>query len=300
MKRSFPHLAVLLVAVLVLSAARADIVCGTWNLKWFPSGRAEHRGEPAAEAATVRAAAKTLAAGIDATNPSGQDGVILFLQELRDLDTCTNLVAVLGRTNLVVAAVSGFRERDRRMGWQQCGIVTSLPVIDASWSRWRRAHSVVPPRGYAYALLDGGTDGLVACFCVHLKSNYGATTPTEAHENALKRETCAEELATLAKKLKSPDGRKVKRIVVAGDFNTDSFADEFKGEATFATLEEAVFTSCFEGAKPEARNTHPGAGKFAGGTLDYVLYRGFKEQTALRIISGAPVSDHNAVFVRLR
>ena len=44
----------LLSAILSLCA----VLCGTWNLKWYPSGRAEHRASPRVEAANEADAAK--------------------------------------------------------------------------------------------------------------------------------------------------------------------------------------------------------------------------------------------------
>ena len=55
-----------------------------------------------------------------------------------------------------MAAVSEFREHDNRLGWQQCGIASTLPVLDAGFSYWKRPRKIFPPRGYAYAILDGG------------------------------------------------------------------------------------------------------------------------------------------------
>ena len=56
------------------------------------------------------------------------------------------------------------------------------------------------PRGYAYALLDGGKEGRIACFCVHLKSNYGATKQETRAQNAQKREIVAKQMVDLTKK----------------------------------------------------------------------------------------------------
>ena len=40
------------------------LVAGTWNLKWFPSGRAEHRASERVEAANIADAADVVRKGL--------------------------------------------------------------------------------------------------------------------------------------------------------------------------------------------------------------------------------------------
>ena len=96
-----------------LFAVLAAVVVGTWNGNWFPSGRAEHRANPAVEAATTRAAGKMLAEGLKAVDPQGTNDVILCLHEIRGPKAASNLVARIGRKGLKVVIVSGYRRRDR-------------------------------------------------------------------------------------------------------------------------------------------------------------------------------------------
>lgn len=284
--------------LLTAPAVRAGVLTGTWNLRWFPSGRAEHRASQRVEAATIQDAADVVRDGISSRRRPG-DHVILFFQELRDEAACSNLVACIGMTNLSVASVSAYREFDRRLGWQQEGIVSDLPVVDANFSYWRRSKKVLPPRGCTYALLDGGEDGLVACYCVHLKSNYGANKPEIRNLNTMKRELAAEQFLSMVKKPSAPDGRPVARVLLAGDFNTDPFSRQFEGERTTAMLAEAGFSNCFAGVPPTGRGTHPGNTRYPDSTLDFIFHRGFAAQTGCSLSPAVPLSDHRMVWLRL-
>jgi len=268
------------------------VLVGSWNLKWFPSGRAEHRAKPEVEARTTGEAAAVVRAGIGT-----EKGVILFFQELRDGTACSNLVARTGVTNLQTAVVSAFREYDRRLGWQQCGIATDLPVLDAHWSYWKHPKRVYPPRGYAYALVDAGKDGLIACYGVHLKSDYGAKTREEAAKNAEKRRVCAEQLVAEAKRVKGPDGRKVRRVLIAGDFNADRYEKDGVDVRTFSTLTDAGFADGWEGAAASERGTHPGRGRWPDTTLDYIFHSGWTRVARRALSPSVPLSDHRMVWM---
>ncbi len=284
-------------ALLAISST-ADVLTGTWNLRWFPSGRAEHRASERVEVAAIQDAGELVREEL-ARNRRPGDNVVLFFQELRDDVACSNLVAAIGDNTLSVASVSAFRDFDRRLGWQQNGIVTDMPVLEASFSYWRRSHKVLPPRGFAYALLDGGSNGLVACYCVHLKSNYGATRQEIRDANRLKRELAMEQFIALSKKLRAPDGREVTHIVLAGDFNTDPFGGVFKGERTIDLLVEAGFVNCFAGMPLETRGTHPGNTRYPDSTLDFIFHRGFSRQSDCLLSPEVPLSDHRMVWLRL-
>ena len=86
------------------------------------------------EAATITAAAKMLAGGLKAVDPAGTNDVILCLNEIRGPKAASNLVAQIGREDLRVAVVSGYRRRDR-FDQQQDVIATTLPVAEAHWSK---------------------------------------------------------------------------------------------------------------------------------------------------------------------
>ena len=271
------------------------VLCGTWNLKWFPSGRAEHRASERVEAANLADAAELIRKGLDVRAATG-GGVVLFFQEMRDGNVFSNLVAAIGWNGLKMASVSSFREHDNRLGWQQCGIASNLPVLDSGFSYWKRPQKVFPPRGYAYALLDGGDDGLIACYCVHLKSDYGATTGEMRRANRRKREVCAEQLVAAAKKLKSPDGRPVRHVLIGGDFNADPSSPRYGDERTAAILIEAGFKDGWGGVPLSERVTHPGSRRNPDSTIDFVYGKGFKACTMHTADPEIPLSDHRMAW----
>ncbi len=273
------------------------VLSGTWNLKWFPSGRAEHRASVRVEAANQADAADVVREGLRTHLREG-DGVVLFFQELRDKDVFSNLVSTIGWDGLKVASVSSFREMDNRLGWQQCGIATTLPVIDSGFSYWKRPRRIFPPRGYAYALLDGGEDGVIACYCVHLKSDYGATKEDIRKANREKREVCAIQLMSMTKRLKAPDGRPVKHVLIGGDFNADPSSPRYGDEKTAATLVEGGFKDAWGGVPLEERVTHPGSRRNPDCTLDFIYYRGFGSCTLRHSAPEVPLSDHRMAWFR--
>jgi len=273
------------------------VLCGTWNLKWFPSGRAEHRASPRVEAANVADAAELVRNGLS-SHMRNDEGVVLFFQELRDGNALSNLVAVIDAKGIKMVSVSAFRERDNRLGWQQCGMASNLPVVDSGFAYWKRPHRVYPPRGYSYALLDGGKEGLIACYCVHLKSDYGATTDELRRANREKREVCAEQIVALAKGLKAPDGRRVSKVLVGGDFNADPSSPRYGEERTAAIMAKGGFRDGWDGVPYEERITHPGTRRNRGTTIDFVYARGFL-QCDLHVASPEiPLSDHRMAWFR--
>ena len=264
------------------------VLAGSWNLKWFPSGRAEHRASPRVEAANIADAAEVIRA-----NLKGR-GRVMFLQEMRDAQSCTNLAKAIGDADLKVAVASAFRDfRDNRLQWQQLGILSDLPVIESEWKYSKKANGLFVPRGYAYALLDGGAEGKIACFCVHLKSNYGARKAAKKKENMLKRESCVRQVLEAAK------GCKADRILIAGDFNSDRFQKAFADERIFALLESAGFMDGWAGADASARGTHPGNARYPDSTLDYVFHKGYRGCASRTLAPAVPVSDHRMFVMDL-
>ena len=221
-------------------------------------------------------------------------GRILFLQEMRDAQSCSNLAAAVGDPGLKVAVASAFRDfRDNRLQWQQLGILTDLPVMESEWRYSSKAERMFVPRGYAYALLDGGKDGRIACFCVHLKSNYGARNPAKRLENMKKREAGMRQVIAAAKRCRAD------KILIAGDFNSDRFQKAFRDERIFSMLEAGGFKDCWEGAPLSERGTHPGNTRYPDSTLDYVFYKGFGCCSSRSLAAEAPVSDHRMLVMSL-
>ena len=278
----------------VLLAVLAAVVVGTWNGNWFPSGRAEHRAHPDVEAATITAAAKMLANGLKAADPAGTNDIILCLNEIRGPKAASNLVAQIGRKDLRVAVISGYRRRDR-FDQQQDVIATTLPVAEAHWSKWKVAGKSTPPRGYAFAavVVDPATTANV--YAVHLKSNYGATTEEIRAANREKR-TLA--IAQVVEQEKPKRGRMKRPVLLAGDMNTDRWRKEFKEEKLFGLLEEAGFVNTLALLPEGRRGTHPSR-TYGDSALDYIFCRGLNPIAPPRIVGNEELSDHNAVFVLL-
>ena len=275
----------------------AAVVVGTWNGNWFPSGRAEHRAHPDVEAATSAAAAKMLAEGLKEVDPEGTNDVILCLNEIRGPRAATNLLAQIGRKDLRMAVISGYRRRDR-FDQQQDVIATTLPVANAHWSKWKGAGKETPPRGYAFAavVIDPATTASV--YAVHLKSNYGATTPELKASNRAKRTVAAQQLV---ESVKPPRGKKRpgSPVIVAGDMNADKWNKNFADEQLLKILEGAGFGNALESLPPKSRGTHPSR-KYGDSALDYVFFRGFSVSGLPRIVPNDGLSDHRALFVLLQ
>jgi endonuclease/exonuclease/phosphatase family metal-dependent hydrolase len=276
-------------------ALLASVTVCTWNGQWFPSGRAEHRAAPEVEAQTIEAAAKMLREGLDKADPSGENDVILCLNEIRGPKTARALCDAIGRTNLAVVAVSGYRRRDR-FDQQQDVIATTLPIVGNGWSRWKNAKADTPPRGYAYAdiIFEPATTARV--YAVHLKSNYGQTTEELARRNRTKRSLA---IAQIVEQEKPKRGKRKRPVVVAGDFNADAWKKEFKADDIFKTLEKAGFLNVLSSLEPEMRITFPRRGKFGESTLDYIMVRNLAVDGRPFVLPAGKVSDHNPVFVVL-
>jgi len=265
----------------------AALIVGTWNGNWFPSGRAEHRAHPDVEAATISAAAKMLAEGLRAVDPLGTNDVILSLCEIRNGEVASNLVAQIGRKGLSVASVSRYRRRDR-FDQQQNVIATTLPVLSADWVRWKGEDDVVPPRGYARAILRLSPSVSAAVYSVHLKANYGSKTPESRESVRVQREISARELLSLERTTRRP-------VIVAGDFNTDCWRREFANEQTVQMFVDAGYGNLMSMLPKGKRGTHPHK-RYGDSTLDYIIVRGLSSTSSSLIVPNDALSDHYAVF----
>lgn len=270
------------------------VIVGTWNGQWFPSGRAEHRANPEVEAATIRAAGGVISNGIARLDAAGTEDVILVVNEMRGPHVTEELAKAIGRTNLNVAVITGYRRRDR-FDMQQDAILTTLPIAGTHWSLWKSESRVQPPRGFACADLVLPSSVTVTVYGVHLKSNYGATTATRRVEDRAKREMAARQLV----QLEQPRRGKARRpVIVAGDFNADKWKRAFADEATFEILESAGFENVLERLPPDRRGTYPNAHR-GDSAFDYIFLRGLALAADPVIGDSESVSDHNPVFVRI-
>lgn len=280
----------------------AAITVGVWNGEWFPSGRAEHRAAPEIEQGAIRAAGRMIREGLNRVDPAGTNDLILCFNEFRrDTDgesVAEMLCREIARTNLRVAVVSGYRRRDR-FDQQQDVIATTLPVVGANWSVWKRMKNPkdVPPRGYAHALLVLEPAVTASVYCVHLKSNYGQTSEAIAKANREKRSRAIEQLLAQEKPRR---GKKPAPMILAGDFNADKWNHAFAKETIFSSLEAAGFVEPLGRLPLERRVTHPGTGRFGDSTLDYIFVRSLDFDGEAAVISAEGVSDHSPVFVNIK
>lgn len=288
------------VAIAALFPANADISCATWNLKCFPSGKYNVRNTPSAEALSIERASVAITYAINEIEGGAlKNRAILFLQEVRDAETCSNLVAACNEPSLSVASVSDFKDSSGISLWQQTAILSTIPVVSSGYEEWSSSNGVKSPRGYAYAVLDADKDGQIMCFSIHLKSNLNLRgNEFGEQENLLKRENSAVQMLSKIKMLKTKFPT-VSKVIVAGDFNTNEDDLAFVSEATLRSFFAAHFSSCFTGLKKNERVTHPGNGQYDDATFDYILFRGFSRKRAVKIFSGTGISDHNIVTVNL-
>ena len=275
----------------MFKAIIAALIVGTWNGNWFPSGRAEHRAHPEVEAATIKAVGAMLRSGIDSLDPMGTNDLVLCFNEIRGPRVARELCSAIGRTNLAVAVVTGYRRRDR-FDQQQDVIMTTLPVADASWSLWKSSKGVRPPRGYAMAKVVVEPAVTSTVYAVHLKSNYGATKEDIKAANREKRRLPVEQLVEMTRGVDSP-------VVIAGDFNADKWRKEFAGETIFSALEDAGYLNLLGLLPKGSRGTHPNR-RWGDSALDYIFVRGLEPLQPPKILPSEDLSDHQPVFSILR
>ena len=293
--------AALLTALCLSGAFARDVVMMTWNMKWFPSGKADLRISPEFERFKVKKAGGMLSAAAADVGYAAGVGLVVMVEEMRDEDVCLDLAEACGIAGLKVAAVSRFRDRGGYPLWQQSAVLSNLRVVEGGYQPWQSEQHVDMPRGFAFAVL-GEDDGLIAAFCVHLKANINHSgAELETQRNIYKREFAAAQILEKLRELRARYGGRLGRVVVAGDFNTNEDDETFVSEATLRSFYGAHFRSCFRGWSKAQRVTHPNpkSGGYPDCTFDYVLYRGFGRGVARKICPGAPISDHNIVGIRL-
>ena len=273
----------------------AALTVGTWNGKWFPSGRAEHRASPAVEAATIEAAGKLLRQAYLKADPSGTNDLILCLNEIRGPAAARKLCTAMGLTNLQVAIVSGYRRRDR-FDMQQDVIATTLPIVSTNWCRWKSVKAETPPRGYAHALIAVSPAVTASVYAVHLKSNYGQKKGAEEALNRAKRLHAVEQIITAEHARR---GAPTYPVIVAGDFNADFAHEAFKEDTLFDLLTKAGYQNTWATVPRSQSATYDGGAKWGKATFDYVFMRGFIQCGYPIAVPAGKLSDHYPVFVTL-
>ena len=265
----------------------ADLTCLTWNMEWFPSGKMNLR-LPAIEPDRITAAAGML---------NKEAPHLLFLQEIRDLAACEALAQALGGNTRTVAC-SAFTDDTGIPTFQQCAILIRTDeqfpppeVISSGFERWRRKGRVVPSRGYAYAVLKIG-QATIACYGVHLKANRSATFKGR-QQDIYNREVAIEQLLVDVKR------HPADHVIIAGDFNTNLDNEAWVSESSLRRLDESGYAHCFPDIPIGDRVTIPAKNGYPDATFDYLFFKGFHLKDPGRIMTGAPISDHNAVVMTL-
>jgi endonuclease/exonuclease/phosphatase family metal-dependent hydrolase len=277
--------------LLFLLTARAlfgvELTCVTWNMCWFPSGEKNLR-LPDVEPGRIAKAAEILGNAL----PD-----ILFLQEIRDQESCEALALAMGN-GARVATCSSFTDESRIPSYQQCAIlirnsarITELQIVSAGFERWKRKGRLVPARGYAYAVFKAGQT-TVACYCLHLKANRSNTFKGQ-QQDIYNREEAIKQLMVATKE------HPADKIVIAGDFNTNLDDAAWVSEASLRHLDETGYAYCFQGVPMSRRVTIPAQKGYPDVTFDHIFFKGFHMKSPGRIVSGVPISDHNAVVVTL-
>ena len=277
----------------------SDVVLVTWNIKWFPSGKADLRISPEFEDFKMRKASGVLTNAIAAVGGTETNRIVICAQELRDRFVAQRLGEMTGFTNLKAVAVSDFADKAGIPIWQQSAILSNMPLVEGGSMPWQSERNVDMPRGFVYAVLGEGEE-LIAVFCVHLKSNLNLSgSEFEIQKNIYKREFAAAQILAKFHEMEPLYGERLKRVVVAGDFNTNEDEETFVSESTLRSFYGAHFRNCFSGRRKHQRITRPASGGYPDATFDYILYRGFGKGIVCRITVGQPISDHNPVSVRL-
>lgn len=300
--RHLRHLAtlVMVAALLPLQVTRADIACATWNLNLFPSRLWNIRASDAVESANIKASAQFLRRTVAPLHNSDNTSLILFLQEIRDEDSCRKLLAATAIAGLKLDVISDFKDETGIAIWQQVSLASTLLLLESGSVPWRASSSVTPHRGYAYAVYDNSPHGTIACFSLHLKSNLNLSGDVrEVQRNILKRELASHQILAKTKELTTKYGNEL-MVILGGDFNTNEDDARFVSEATLRSFYGAHFRNCFTGLAAKDRVTCPAIGRYPDATFDYILYRGFTKMTGRYIFPAAALSDHNLVAIELQ
>ena len=258
----------------------------SWNLNNFPSGVYNLR-KPEAEGLRIGA----VAAKIRKQKPD-----IILLQEVRDSAVCLRLIDSTGDPSLKLIKCSSFTDNSGIPIFQQLAIISRFASSSAIEKRWSTFGVVDPPRGFVAAVLSTHSGKVLVCN-VHLKSNRSTGDPDRSRQlNILKRELASEQLIKFISAVQDT----ISKIIIGGDFNTNTDNPEFLSEATFSTIRNAGFICCFDGIGDVSRRvTWRSTGKYPDATFDSIFARGFKF-IAYPMFIDSEISDHNGVLCTLK
>jgi len=270
-----------------------EVAC--WNMRWFPSGYRTPQ-TPEFEARRIFLTGRHMR----------RQGVpdILFAQEIRNMAVCEQLAKHLQDTAFKPVICSAFTlSGTHEPASLQLAIFSRYPAIEAGFEPWHATDVVFPPRGYAYAVLDIAGD-LVACFNVHLKSNFipeGLDVAQQTVLNRLKRELSSRQLLDKVAALQrtGSQGRPVTRFIIAGDFNMAVNETRFADEKTLRTLLDAGFIHAHDGLEGEEHATLPASPYYPATTFDYILFRGLRQTGTPVVLPAVWISDHREIRTTL-
>jgi endonuclease/exonuclease/phosphatase family metal-dependent hydrolase len=281
--------------IFCLLFAALDSFCGelsvcTWNLEWFPSGSSKGIASKEIEFKRTLLVAETL---------SKLNCDILILQEVRDIQSCEDLVEALKPLKYTISVCTQFKEGfGGGVGLQQIAILSKIPAT-ASWAEnWNSVSISDPPRGFAFASYRIGTND-IGVYGVHLKSNLTRGDVERGRQlNILKRELAAEKVMRHINESPFNSTNQFKVVIVGGDFNTTLDQNEFASERTLTILSDNQFESGYEGVELKQRITIPGKAKYPDATFDNLFVRP-KSISSKPTITPVTVSDHYPVVRRI-
>ena len=272
------------------SDARAErIRLTTWNLKWFPSGASEP-DTPEREAQRISEVGKVL----NDLNPE-----IIFLQDVRDKESCEKLAKQLKQGNYQVLVCSSFMDQaDESIVKKQLAILSKRPALAAGAAEWMSDVRIQVPGGFVFAVIPFGTEK-IGLYSVQLKNNViRGNYERENQLSILKREWSAEHLLRHASSAQLFRTNRVDSTIIAGNFNTTIDQTRFISEKTLRLLEAAGFANGYANVPAQNRVTFPGRGRSADVTFDYIYARD-AAFVAKPEISFSELSDHFPVTVEL-
>ena len=306
-----------LFAILFAAVALADdgVRVAAWNMRWFPSGypvtnvALRTASDVKYESYRINTAARFI---------RRQEADLVLLEEIRSAEvasilaqTCDDVMTNAASLGWKLNACTAFATPpDAAVPAHQNAIISHYDAIDSGWREWKEEGGLKPPRGFVYAVFDFG-GSLSAFVGVHLKSNFipkDAPDPEGAPAvNRKLREISARQLVAFAKEIKGKDynGRKVKNVVVGGDFNTSIFDEKYKDEKTITTMLGAGFRDCHKGLAD--RNTMPESKWYPPTCFDYLFILGKGEVFSPVVAppakfgkNKANLSDHQMISFILR
>ena len=268
----------------------SDFSVVTWNLEWFPSGSSKGFASKEIESQRIVSVAQTL---------SKLNCDIIIIEEVRDIQSCEQLVEALKPLKYTVSICTQFKDAfGGGVGLQQIAILSKLQAT-ASWAEnWNSVSISDPPRGFAFASFRIGTND-IGVYGVHLKSNLTRGDVERGRQlNILKRELAAEKVMRHINESPFNRSNQLEVVIVGGDFNTTLDQNEFASERTLTIFADNQFESKYEGVASKQRITIPGKGKYPDATFDYLFVRP-KSISSKPTITPVTVSDHYPVVRRI-